>query len=511
MNNSSNKKQEIIQDISLFSVSSYWAQSAYFIRGFLNAHIVGPSMYGLWSALNIIFTFVSCPTLGILDGMSREIPYCMGKKDYANINKVRANAFGFSLIGSIITSISIIIVSLFFRRSFSLAGIIGIVTVSVMIIVQNIENFYEMALSAEKGFSLISVANVLFPILSVILTLILVTKWKIYGIYAVGVFGPLAFSLFFYFTSRYTPYLKFDIKESFRLIRIGLPLLTLALVPLVLFTIDKMLILKFLGTTELGYYTLGLLICRILLYFPAVVGIVVEPRLFHKYGENGEIEDLKKYIYVPTKAMAVFLPLLISMVYFVSSFVIRHFLVQYTASIGPLFILLFGKFFLLFSPTTKGFLTALNKQGRMLYFYLIAIFLSTVLDILVLSLGLGIAAVAFVSAFIGFLLGTSVFIYVLNFYLKKVSSCLIKCAKLYFPYAYILGATLILNFMIKDAASSLLDLALTFLKIIIVTALSIPFIWYLNRQIRFSQDMVLVLKSKWRASFLGNANMANIQ
>ncbi|HAZ09629.1 MAG TPA: hypothetical protein DCY56_00775 [Candidatus Omnitrophica bacterium] len=511
MKNVLNKKQEIIQDIAMFSTSSYFAHLAYFVRGFLNAHIVGPSMYGLWSALNIIFSFVFCPTLGVLDGMSREIPYSIGKGDYANADRVRANAFGFSLIASIIASISIIIVSLFFKRSLGLTGIIGILTVSIMIIVQNVENFYEMALSAEKRFSLISVANVLFPILCVILTLILVTKWGIYGIYGVAIFGPLAFCLFFYFTTRYKPNLKFDIKESFRLIKIGSPLLILSLVPFVLFTIDKILILKFLGTTELGYYTIGLLICMPLLYLPGIVGMVVEPMLFHKYGESEEIEDLRKYLFVPAKVMAVFLPLLIAVVYFASSFIIRHLLVQYTASLSPLFILLFGKFFLLFSPTTKGLLTALHKQDKMLYFYLIAVFLSTILDVFVLRLGLGLVGVAFVTALVGFLLGTSLFIYVSKFYLKKGWRCLIACAKLYIPYIYILGVTIFLNFIIENSDAFFQDLLLVFLKIIIITILSMPFIWYLNRRIRFSEEVALILKSKWKALFLGNMNKAYIQ
>ena len=226
--------------------------------------------------------------------------------------------------------------------------------------------------------------------------------------------------------------------------------------------------------------------------------------------EKEEIEDLKKYLFVPIKAMAVFLPLLIAVVYFISSFVIRHLLVQYTASLSPLFILLFGKFFLLFSPTTKGLLTALHKQDKMLYFYLIAIFLSTILDIFVLKLGLGLIGVAFVTALVGFLLGTSLFIYVSKFYLKKGWRCLIACTKLYLPYIYILGVTIFLYFIIKNNDAFFQDLLLVFLKIVIVTILSMPFIWYLNRQIRFSEEVALILKAILNSLFLGNMNKTHI-
>lgn len=485
----------MIQDISVFSTSTYLAQIAYFLRGFLNASIVGPTMYGLWAALNIILSFGFYVHLGVLHGMSREIPYSLGKGDAEKAEAVRANAFGFTLIASVIVAICIATVSLFFKKSMGTVEMLGILTVSLLIIAQNAVNFYEMALSAVKRFSIIAITYGLFPMMCVILTMILVPKWNIYGIYTVAILGPLAMSLFFAFKTRYRPKIRFQTKEVFRLIKIGLPLMSLLLFPFILFVIDRMLIFKFLGITALGYYALSLLICKFLLYLPEVVGRVVEPRLFHKYGEREKVSDLRKYLFVPAEAMSVFLPLLIGIVYFVSSFVIRHFIPQYIPSLAPLFILLFGKFFLLFSPTTVSFLTALNKQHRMLHFYLIAIALSALLDIAVLVLGFGLVGVASATAAVSFFLGTCLFIYASRVFLKGWLSYLGTCARMYLPYLNILAFTLVLNFTIKSDVF-LKDLASVFLKAFILTAASLPFVLCLNKKIGLFEEVISFIRGE---------------
>jgi len=490
------KKVEMMQDISIFSVSSYFANIAYFLRGFLNASIVGPSMYGLWAGLNIILSFGFYAHMGVLQGMSREIPYNLGKGDERKADVVRANAFGFCIITSIIIAILIVICSLFFRERLGLTGMAGIVTISILIVVQNTVTFYRLALASIKRFSIIAMADFLFPVVCVVLTILLVTKWNIYGIYAVAIFGPLAIISFFYFKTRYKPRIRLDFKIIFKLVKIGLPLLSLFLFPFILFTVDKILILKFLGATELGYYALALLIFRFITYLPMVVNRVVEPRLFREYGETEDIKSLKKYLLVPTKAMATFLPLFIGIVYFISSFVIRYFMPYYMPSLGPLFIVLFGKFFLLFAPTTVSFLTAVNKQNRVPYFYLIAAFLSALLDFLVLKMGFGLRGVAFTTAIVSFLLGTSFFLYAASFYFKKWLDYLAICANIYFPYLITLVVTIALNFTLKDNNVFLTDLIFVFLKVLILIGVSIPFMLHLNKRIKLSEHIGLILKRR---------------
>ncbi|MFA4991648.1 MAG: oligosaccharide flippase family protein [Candidatus Omnitrophota bacterium] len=498
-----NGKKAMIQDMYVFSSSYHFAQIVYFIRGFLNAHIVGPSAYGLWAALGIMYDFAFLPLMGILNGMAREIPYAAGKGDEEAVGKIRSNAFGFTLASSAAFSILIACAAFFFRKSLGAAGVIGMVTIAMMVVVQNAATFYEMALAAVKKFSIVAAVSVIFPIFSVALTFMAVPRWNIYGIYAVAFLTPLAILLFYYFRARYRPVFRLDLKETFRLIRTGFPLMALALLPILLFTVDRMFILRFLGMTALGYYAFALLISRALIYLPGTLSMVLEPRLFHRYGETGNVKDLERYVFVPTEIMSVFLPLLIAVVYLVSSFVIRHLLVQYSDSLRLLFIVLFGKFFMLFSPMIKGFFTAINQQRRMLFFYAAAMFLSAALDFLVLKSGHGLIGVALVTALVSFLLGTSLFVYAMSFYLPRWSSRVLTCVKAYFPCAYIMAVTLALDIFIKDNHGLFHDLAFLLLKISALISLSIVFVLYLEKELGFTREIARLLKSSWSGFFPG--------
>ncbi|MDP2911544.1 MAG: oligosaccharide flippase family protein [Candidatus Omnitrophota bacterium] len=495
-NIASNNKKAMIEDISVFSAGTYLAQFAYCLRGFLNASILGPAMYGLWSALNIISSLGFYSPLGVLEGMYREVPYSIGKGDPERAERAHANAFSFSLFSSILVAVFIIAFALFFRKSASAIEVIGLIAIAVMIIIQNMVNFYEIALSADKRFSVLATASSIFPIVCVALTLLFVPKWKIYGVYMIAILGPLLMVLFYYFVMEYKPRLIFDIKEAARLIKIGLPWMSLSLLPVALFAIDRALIFKFMGAANLGYYALGLLICRFLNYLPGVVARVVEPQIFHTYGKSEKAEDLAKYLFVPSKVMAVCLPLFIGTVYFVSSFVIRHFMREYIPSLTPVFILLFGKFFLLYCPTTTGFFVAVNKQRNVVYFYIVSIALTAILDITMLRLGLGLNGIAFVTCIVNFLLGTSLFIYSARLCSRGWLDSFKSCLKLYMPYLYVLMLALGLDFMFKGTLSIARDLLVVLLSVFVLFLGSLPFMAHLNKQIRLFEEIRALLKSK---------------
>ena len=86
-------RKNVIRDASFFSGSTYLSQAMFFIRGFLNARILGPGLYGLWSALNIILNYGSYMHLGSLNAMNREIPYQNGRHSPEGMDKVRNTTF----------------------------------------------------------------------------------------------------------------------------------------------------------------------------------------------------------------------------------------------------------------------------------------------------------------------------------------------------------------------------------------------------------------------------------
>ncbi len=152
----------------------------------------------------------------------------------------------------------------------------------------------------------------------------------------------------------------------------------------------------------------------------------------------------------------------------------------------------------------RGFFTAINKQKNMFFFYLVAMILSVILDFAVLKAGYGLVSIVYVAALVSFLLGSSLFIYASSFYFERWLSRIFVCIKMYFPFVYILGITLVLDLFMKDNHSLFHDLSFVFLKVAVLIVSSVLFILHLDRSTGLTREIVQLLRSKLDTLFIGN-------
>ncbi|MBI3251913.1 MAG: hypothetical protein HYZ52_01145 [Candidatus Omnitrophica bacterium] len=78
-----NRKQEIIVDASFYSLATILTQGITLVAGVLTRRFLGPVQMGVWSLLQIILVYSTYLTLGVIEAVSREIPYHYGRGDDA--------------------------------------------------------------------------------------------------------------------------------------------------------------------------------------------------------------------------------------------------------------------------------------------------------------------------------------------------------------------------------------------------------------------------------------------
>jgi len=86
-------KEKIIKDTVIYSGSTFFAKMLGFGRSIIVARFLGPSLYGLWSALSIILEYSRYANLGVLNAMNREVPFYRGKKMISKCSKSEMRAF----------------------------------------------------------------------------------------------------------------------------------------------------------------------------------------------------------------------------------------------------------------------------------------------------------------------------------------------------------------------------------------------------------------------------------
>lgn len=496
MKKTSSDRQDIIRDTSFFSGSVYIAQAMFFIRGFLNARILEPSLYGLWSALNIILNYSTYVHLGSLNAMNREIPYQNGRNLAEGVSKVKDVTFTICLVASFVFSFALLIIAFLSSNRLPLNETVGLMTVAFMGIIFSLSEFYQTSLIAIKRFMLISKTNVIFSVLSVLLTLTLVPKLNIYGVYLVAALIPLVSILYVYLREPQTFRLRFDIKEITRLIKIGFPLVSKNFLGSTVASVAGLAVLSFLGKANMGYYSVGMLAGRFLTYFPNSIHRTFEPHIYQRYGQTQRISDLKKYLFKPTLVMSLLFPVLCAFYYTAVVFIIRHFLPKYIEAIYPFFVAVIGMFFMSFAPTSGAFITAINKQKLIVPIYLVGIAIVSLLSLVFINMGLGITGVSCALLVSSFFIGSATYIYAISHYMNNLFKCLVYLLTMSLPIVYMTLALIINEVFFPSSGEFALDLLQLFGRFGILTVFAAPLLYIADLNTRIVSDLFGFLYSK---------------
>lgn len=476
----------IVRDASLFSGATYFSQAMCYLRGFLNARFLNPAGYGLWSALAILISYGDYSHLGVLQGMNREIA-SLFKRDKNAVEKIRSVTFAITLVNSFIFASLMVLFFLIFRQPLRNEEIAGILTVGALVIMNNLILFYEMNNAAIQNFILISKVNFMGALISLTLTLPVVFYLRIYGVFLVALLTAFYFIFFYIRASGFNFRFDFNRNEAFKLLKIGFPLIVLGFLGCIRMSINSFMILGFIGKAGLGLYAVAYLLSQFLGYLPSTVGAVIVPSLYQRYGETKDIQDLKKYLIVPTEVLSYLLPIIAGLFYFFFSFLIRMMLPAYVGSIGPLFWLLFAFVIMMIPTTATGFATALDRQHILVLFNIFAIFVNLFFNYLFLVvLGLGITGVA-LAVFITFVFYTTCILsYNLRYYFKGLAEYIKYFAKIYLPLIYVIFFTFGIKGLFKSIPNSFILLTGRLgLQILIYLIFSLPIFILLNQRTQF--------------------------
>jgi len=488
--------QNIIKNACLFSGSTYLAQTMFFIRGFLNARILGPGLYGLWSALNIILTYSAYANLGSLNAMNKEIPYHNGMNSISCAEKIKDVTFTICVIMASLFSFILIFVAIFLWNKLPRSEAIGFIAIALLSFINCIYAFYQTLLIAMKRFLLVSQANVIFSILSVILTIIFVLYFNIYGVYAVAVAIPLLTLLYLLLKQPNKVKLSFDFKETFRLINIGLPLVLRSFFESTVISVAGLIILIFLGKTNLGYHSIAMLAAWFLIYFRESIHRIFEPYIYQRYGETHSILELKKYLFKPTLIMSLLFPVILGFYWTAVTFFIRHFLPKYIPAIYPFSIILMSVFFISFAPTAIAFITAINKQKIFMPVYIIGIIIVAAISVIFINNGFGLMAVALGILVAFFFINAVIYIYALGKYKRTLYKCIVYLLKLCIPLLYITTAVIVNEVFVSNSQYVFLDALKLIIKLAILFIFSAPLIIIANNKTGIIKDVLCLMKGK---------------
>lgn len=303
--------------------------------GFIALLYITPEEIGVWQAFFIIITYANFVSLGIPDGLNREIPYLQGEgKEKEGLELASAAKF-YSYICFGITIISLIVggflVNYYGQEKLHLYSFIGVL---LILSIQFLYRYYVVLYRTNDAFKKFSYVNLTQGVL-LILLFPLIIYYKMEGFILYKILNDLFFLFLLVIYSPIKVKPKYNLKYLIHLIKVGLPIYTMGYLNQLGKSFIKFAILYYGGTITLGLFAPVFAVINGVKILPTSLARFFYPRFSFQFGKTQDTVSLWKSVKNISIYLFIFLSIVFIPIIFLIPYVVEVFLPHYSESILP--------------------------------------------------------------------------------------------------------------------------------------------------------------------------------
>jgi O-antigen/teichoic acid export membrane protein len=385
-----------VRDTAGFAISQYLSRFVQLFRGIIAARFLGPATYGSWNALLLVLDYGILSQLGLQQGLDQEIPGSITRGNEEQTSRLKRGGVAGMIVLWILFAAGVAVYLVVRRRRLAEGwGPAGVLLMVVAVLLQELIFYHGTLLRSHGRIGVVSKALSLQAIVGGLVGIGLVFPYSVWGLLAGWLFGQLAALVYLRREGAAIAPVSLRPNDGTRqLLKRGFPIFLFMASSMVLKSIDRIMILKFLSTEALGYYSVGLMGVSMLLYIPDSVSYVLYPRMLAKFASTGDADVTARELVRPLAAVAWLMPLLVGVSVFFVREIVTLLLPKYLPGVPALNILLFGTLGLSLASIPSFYIMAIQKQVKLLPLALGAIVLEIALIGLFLHFGWKLAGVA---------------------------------------------------------------------------------------------------------------------
>lgn len=413
------------------------------IRGFIIPGLLSPAAYGTYKTFLLIPAYARGGHLGAVSGLSRQIPFHRGQKDEERLHVAVQVAYTFSLGSALFACAILGVYSLFLSDS---AIRTALLVFLVFVVTEQQIAFRDTYL---VGFERFGAAARLRLLQNVLGTGLAVTGAWLGGLFgliaATACSGMISLTIYRRVSGLGFPGFKFDRSVAGELISIGAPMLVTGLLFNVFFTVDRIVIVKWMGAEAMGFYALAVTLVGYINDLSTLLSRVIFPRMVHRLGSGESMEKLQSYVHRPMAGTSFLFPLVIVIVHYFAESLFRLVFPKYLPGAHALEILTFSILAYTHSAMYMNLVVAMKRQLGMLWIYPVATVVTLATALWAVKAGWGIEGVAgaTVAGFVVFSLGQCIYA---ERKLLKSGRLVIRILRSYAPTAFV-GLLILLEHM----------------------------------------------------------------
>lgn len=395
------RKHQFTRDSLGLAFTQYLVRAMSMARGFVAAKLLDPMAFGAWNALQLMMDYGALAPLGTQQGLDQMVPARMVEGDPRRVARAKKAALfnvvaltlTFTVLGLTWASVG----SSRMRATWHLSGL-GLAFLCVMFV--NVANVGTSILRSHGDIGGLTRWFVIQGLVGSGLGLTLMFWFGRWGLLYGWFAGCLLALLFVVRRGRGKfPLWPAPALESLDLLQIGIPLYVFTASSIVMRNLDRIVVLRFLGTQALGYYGLSVNVLTLLMAIPDSLAYVSYPQLVKRYGEAGQDpEAIRHRVDRLVRGVAVGLPLAAGLCAVWAPAMVHLILPKYDPCVDAMRVLAFGATGIALSSFSS---IVLMTVGRRIILVPAAVFLTALsggLQLLALRWNGGLTGVAAASA-----------------------------------------------------------------------------------------------------------------
>ncbi len=333
------------------------------IGGVLTSRFVSPAELGLFNAVSLVQGYLPFATLGVPDGLKRDLPYLLGSGDRERAMRLAAAAQGFSALLTVAASVVIAGIAgwhlLGGRGEVAAAWAANAFIVFGMLFGQRyLEALYRT--SHEFG----RLARI--TVVQAVTAFVLVAAVWAFGYYGLCARNTLIWVVSLVLLWRWRPFkvpTRLDWRGTGQLMKTGLPIFIVGQLGLWWPILNSTLILNTMGKTALGLYAVANMANTTIALLPRAMGQVVYPRQAEDYGRTGSIGRQLRMAIMPTTVSLAVSAAVVAVAWPLLPVVVELVLPKYVDGIRAAQWTVLGACLAAFNPVNNIF-NVVKRQGR---------------------------------------------------------------------------------------------------------------------------------------------------
>lgn len=484
-------KKAIIMHIFKYASAQYFSQFIGFFNAVLMRRFLGPVYMGTYSLLKVILEYGSYTSVGTDTTLCYKLPMLRGQGNEEGASRMNKTIFNFVMTTSFVYALSIFIYALILRETYSPEMFIGLIVISVLILIQRISSYYINVLRSYKDFHILSIIIVFEAVTNLLLTVSVVGKFKIYGLYAALIIMPILTIICIRFLTKQRFKFSFDFKGIVAHIKFSVPLFINDGLNLILYSIDRIMITGMLGLEQLGFYSIALMVRTYGGGIATNFSVVIQPYFMESIGRKDSVETAQKYIIISSMVTAYMMSFILSCIYIIATPFIYYILPKFIPGLAAMRIFLVVTFFLTMVQYYYDYLVSQSKQAKVVPCTIIAIIISFILNYIMIKKGFGITGVA-ASTAIGAII-SFIMISICALAQMQKKHILRSLCEVFCPLVYSVGMLCVLTHAIV-----LGNLVLAaFIKLIVFFIVFMPALYYLNKNTGIVQIFFTIIMDRF--------------